>query len=248
MKRMIFVLAAVVLSGSAAFADVTVTMAVTMGAATMTVDGTMVVSVKGSKFRSESKVMGQEVLLLGDGVTRQVWKVDQAAKQFEPFDPQQAFPAAVSVGDVKVGMTPNGQTKELLGQVCQGYTLEMSMPMTVQGETVTVRMTGPVWMAKEGQAVAEMQASQKTFAELGMAMSPIGQGPQAKALMEASKAMMASGVIVEQNLVMTMEGTGQMAQALSQVGGMTMTTRVTSLSIDPIPDERFAIPEGYTKK
>ena len=56
-------------------------------AGTMTVDGTTVMHVKGSKFRSESKVMGQEILLLGDGSTKQVWKVDQATKQFEPFDP-----------------------------------------------------------------------------------------------------------------------------------------------------------------
>ena len=60
--------------------------------------------------------------------------------------------------------------------------------------------------------------------------------------------MMASGVVVEQTLVMTMEGPGQMAQMLAQAGGMTMTTRVTSLSTDPIPDEKFAIPEGSAKK
>ena len=89
----------------------------------------------------------------------------------------------MSVGDVKVTLSPNGQTKEVLGQTCQGYTLEMSMPMTVQGETVTVKMSGPVWMAKEGPAVAELQASQKNFAELGIAHvtaragSP-GKGPR----------------------------------------------------------------------
>ena len=47
---------------------------------------------------------------------------------------------------------------------------------------------------------------------------------------------------------MTMEGTGQMAQMMSQMGSMTFTTRVTAITTDPIPDSKFALPEGYTKK
>ena len=35
---------------------------------------------------------------------------------------------------------------------------------------------------------------------------------------------------------------------MSQMGGMTITTKVTAISIDPIPDSKFALPEGYTKK
>jgi hypothetical protein len=47
---------------------------------------------------------------------------------------------------------------------------------------------------------------------------------------------------------MTLEGTGQMAQMMSQMGGMTFTTKVTAITTDPIPDSKFALPEGYSKK
>jgi len=32
------------------------------------------------------------------------------------------------------------------------------------------------------------------------------------------------------------------------MGGMALTTKVTAISTDPIPDSKFALPEGYTKK
>jgi hypothetical protein len=47
---------------------------------------------------------------------------------------------------------------------------------------------------------------------------------------------------------MTMEGTGQAAAALAQMGNMTMVTTVTALTTDPIAEEVFALPAGYTRK
>jgi hypothetical protein len=35
---------------------------------------------------------------------------------------------------------------------------------------------------------------------------------------------------------------------MSQMGGMTMTLTVTAVSSDPIADDVFALPAGYTKK
>ena len=53
---------------------------------------------------------------------------------------------------------------------------------------------------------------------------------------------------MEQDQQMTMEGTGQMAQKMGQMGKMAVTMKVTSIATDPIPDAKFALPEGYTKK
>jgi hypothetical protein len=76
----------------------------------------------------------------------------------------------------------------------------------------------------------------------------MGQGPQGKAMSEIWKALGDAGVVMEQDFRMTMEGTGQMAQMLGQMGQMVMATKVTAVSTDAIPDAKFALPEGYAKK
>jgi hypothetical protein len=249
MKRVILVLAAWVLMAAAAFADVTMTMTMTMSTGPMTVDGTVTTAVKGSKVRVDSKMVNQEITILGDSAAKQVWLVNHAAKVLEPYNPQQAMGALpVEFGEAKVSVTANGQTKDVLGRICQGFTMEMSLPMTINGETVLMKMFGPLWLAKDGPGVAELMAFQKAFQELGLAMSPLGQGPQAKAMVEASKSLASAGVSLEQQLTISMEGTGQVAQAMSQMGGMSMVMKVTNISADVVPDEKFAIPEGYTKK
>ena len=43
---------------------------------------------------------------------------------------------------------------------------------------------------------------------------------------------------------MTVEGTGQMAEMLRQMGPMKITTKVTSITTDPIADDTFKIPEA----
>ena len=47
-------------------------------------------------------------------------------------------------------------------------------------------------------------------------------------------------------LDMTIEGSGQIADMMRQMGAMKLTTKVTSISADAISDDLFKIPEGYT--
>jgi hypothetical protein len=126
--------------------------------------------------------------------------------------------------------------------------VEITIPMTMAGETLVLKMSGPAWIAKDGTGVTEFRDAQKAFTDLGMSTSALAQGPQAKGMAELAKALGEAGVVMEQENQMTMEGTGQMAQMMGQMGGMSMTTKVTSISTDPIPDSKFALPEGYTKK
>jgi hypothetical protein len=250
MKRLLFVLVAIALSCSAAFADVTVTMTVSVraGAAT-TADGTMISSAKGTKFRADTSMAGQNITLLSDAATKQQWMVNHGTKQIEPLDPQQALAGLpVTFGEPKASVTPNGQTKEIMGRVCQGYAVDVTMPMTFSGETIGLKMTGTAWVAKDGVGVAEYKAAQKVFNDIGMSTSMLGQGPTGKAMADLNKFLGDTGVVMEQVIQLTMEGAGQMAQMMAQAGSMTMTTKVTAISTDAIPDAKFALPEGYTKK
>jgi hypothetical protein len=40
-------------------------------------------------------------------------------------------------------------------------------------------------------------------------------------------------------------GSGQMADMMRQMGAMKITTKVTSISTDPVADDLFKVPEGY---
>jgi hypothetical protein len=248
MKRLGFVLAALVLIAAPAFADVTVTMSVSISGP-MAADGTMVGKFKGTKARSDVKIMGQDGSIFIDATSKQQWMVNHITRQIEPLNPSQALAGLpMSFGEAKVSVAPNGQTKEILGRTCRGFTVEVTMPMTIGGETLTMKLVGPTWLAKDGPGIAEFRAIQKVFADDGLSISPLGQGPQAKAMAEMNKALADAGVALEQEIHVTMEGTGQLAQMMGQMGNMTMTMKVTSMSTDPIPDAEFALPDGYTKK
>jgi len=249
MKRFLFVLVTLVLSAAAASADVTVTKTISGAAAQMAISGTTTSWAKGTKFRVDTEMSGQSLTVISDSATKQQWKVDHATKQIEPFDAKATMAALpVSVGDVKATATPNGQTKEILGKQCKGYTVEVTVPMTIAGETIVMKMSGPAWITTDGAAVAEFRAAQKAFSDLGMPTSLLSQGPQAKGMEEINKVLGEAGVVMEQENQMTIEGAGQMAQMMAQVGGMTMTMKVTAITADPIPDSKFALPEGYSKK
>jgi hypothetical protein len=46
----------------------------------------------------------------------------------------------------------------------------------------------------------------------------------------------------------TVEGNDRVAQQLAALGKQTVTTKVTAISTNPIPDDMFTVPAGYTKK
>ncbi len=249
MKRLLLVSVLCLLSAAPACADVTVTMSISMNVGPIVTSGEGSILIKGPKVRSDAKVMSQDVSTLLDAAGKQMLLLNHVTKEVTVFDPQQAMAGLpVTFGEVQASVKPLGQTKEILGRVCQGFTVEIVMPMTMGGETLTMKVTGPVWLAKDGPGVAEYRSAQKALADAGLSMSPFGQGPTVKGMIEVAKALADAGIAMEQEIHITVEGTGQMAQMMGQMGNMTMKMAVTAISTDPIPDARFQVPEGYTKK
>jgi hypothetical protein len=232
-----------------ASADLGMTTTMSMNAGGMALNATMETRIKALKMRTDIKMMQRDMSIFFDAAASQVWTADHATKELSSIDPAALagnFP--VAFGDAAVSMKANGQTKEILGRVCQGYAVEMTMPMTVAQEALTMRMTGTIWIADKGPGVDEYKALTKAAAASGFSTSVMAQGPQAKGMLELQKAMADAGIPLAQEFQMTMEGTGQAAAAMAQFGNMTMITTVTALSTDPIPDEVLALPAGYTKK
>ena len=245
----IAILVLLVCAVSAASADLGMTMTLSMNAGGMAVNATMETRVKALKMRSDIKVMQQDMSIFFDAAARQVFTVNHATKEITSTDPSALagnFP--VAFGEAVVSMKPTGQTKEILGRACQGYAVEMTVPMSLAQESITMRMSGTIWIADKGPGVEEYRAVSKAAAESGFSTSFMAQGPQAKAMVEMQKAMADAGIPLAQEFQMTLEGTGQAAAAMAQVGNMTMATTVTALSTDPIADGVFSLPDGYTKK
>ena len=245
----IAILVLLVCTASPASADLGMTMTLSMNAGGMAVNATMETRVKALKMRSDIKVMQQDMSIFFDAAAKAVFTVNHVTKEITSTDPSALagnFP--VAFGEAAVSMKPTGQTKEILGRACQGYAVEMTVPMSMGQESVTMRMSGTLWIADKGPGVEEYRAVSKAAADSGFSTSFMAQGPQAKAMVEMQKAMADAGIPLAQEFQMTLEGSGQAAAAMAQVGNMTMATTVTALSTDPIADEVFALPAGYTKK
>jgi hypothetical protein len=234
---------------SPAWADLGMTMTMSMNAGGMAVNATTDTRVKALKMRSDVKMMQQDLSIFFDAALKEVWTVNHGSKEITSADPAALagnFPLAF--GEAVVSMKPTGQTKEVLGRVCQGYALEMTVPMSIGQEAITMKLSGTLWIAEKGPGVEEYKAVSKAAAESGFSTSFLTQGLQAKGIIEMQKAIAGAGIPLAQEFQMTLAGTGQAAAAMAQFGNMTMTTTVTALSTEPIPDEVFALPAGYTKK
>jgi hypothetical protein len=234
---------------SPASADLGMTMTMAMNAGGMAVNATMETRLKASKMRSDIKMMQQDMSVFFDAAAKEVWTVNHVTKDITSADPSALagnFP--VAFGEAAVSMKPNGQSRELLGRTCRGYTMEMTVPMSLGQEAVIMRITGTIWIADKGPGVEEYKALTKAASESGVSTSFMTQGPTMKGMVEMQRAMAEAGIPLAQEFQMSMEGTGQAAAALAQFGNMTMVTTVTALSTAAIADEVFSLPAGYTKR
>jgi hypothetical protein len=242
-------LALLVVAVPRASADLGMTMTMTMNAGGTAVNSEMRTRIKASKMRADVKMMQQDMTVLFDSSAKQLLMINHATKEISSLDPGAiAGNLPVAFGEAAASMKPTGETKELLGRTCQGYAIEMTVPMTVNADTITMRMSGTIWIADKGPGVEEYKALSRAAAESGFSTSFMAQGPTMKGMVDVQKMMAEAGIPMSQEFRMSLEGTGQAAAMLSQMGNMVMTTTVTSLSTDPIADEVFAEPAGYTKK
>jgi len=242
-------LAGIILAASAAFADVTLKSTMATAAGPMSVEMASVMYVKGLAMRTDIAGQGQDMSLFVDVSGKRQVLFDNATKQVQDLGAALANMPVV-MGEIKSSITPNGQTKTLLGYECAGYAVEMSMPMTIMNEDIAIQVAGTVWIAKNAPGAAEYLAFSKAAVEAGLMTAPFAQGPQAKGLAQVQASFLEKGLPLEQQMQMNLSGAGQMGQMLAQAGmgdyGMTM--QVTSISVDPIPAGTLAFPGDSPKK
>jgi len=247
MKRLLLVLVALALAAPA-LADVTMKMTMTTAGGPMSVNVTSTTYIKGGKMRVDADTMGRQMTVVVDVPAKTALTYDHTNKQIEPVSQVGGLgQLPMEFGEAVVSLKPNGQVKDLLGQSCAGYDLTVSLPLTLNGETVTMRMAGLAWVVAKGPVVEEYRAFYRSSLAAGLYAAPGAQGPTAKAFVEMQKAMTEAGIPIEQDMQVSFEGTGQMAQAMGQMQ-LTMVMKVTSILTDPVADDLFAAPVGYTRK
>lgn len=212
--------------------------------------------IKGNKMRSDVVMGDKTQTMISDVDAQKLYIFDSKKKEAEVWDIASLgaeISKAVDVSGTKASVTSNGQTKQIAAHSAAGYDLEVSVQSAMGGSndmTMTVTLSGPIWIVKNAPGSADYARFYKTAAEKGWVFSdPRGakaQPGQAKAMAEMHKQIAEiGGIPYEVNVQIKMGGSGPMAGLLSRIGNVTMTTTVDSVDVAPLADNLFAPPAGY---
>ena len=214
--------------------------------------GTSVQSIKGTKMRDDMTMAGTEMSSIIDVATQQMITLNHKTREAEVYDMASLgaeLAAKVPLDDVQAKLTPTAETRQVAGISCTVHNMDVTAPMDMGGEKMSVRMTGPVCVAKNGPGQAEVAAFYKAVADKGLFFGDVrtaqAQPGQARGMTAMYREMAALGVPLAQEMTIKFEGSGPMAGMMSKMGGTAMTTEVLSVSTDPIPDSTFQVPDGY---
>jgi hypothetical protein len=200
----------------------------------------------------------QVILLRPDQKTAQIIKSGEAGG---PNSADAAKAAAAIAASTDGSIKPTGNSQVIDGIKCDEYAFTLSMNMSEMNnpamppeaaammQGVKINMKGSMWVAKDVPGAAEYTAYQKAAGSTDIASIVAGaSGMRMPGMDKMMKAMGGlNGLTYLTEMTMVMEGgSGQMAEMLQQAGAMKVTTKVTSIKTDPIGDDVFKIPEGYT--
>jgi len=278
MKRWCSTLLAFAVCTAVVHADVTIVQKTTVEGGMMAMTGgaaptpTMTNRIKGLKARMDIEMENapmpmnmstitdldskQVILLQNDQKTAQILSSAIAAATTS------AANAAAPTLKVDASVTPTGKSQMIDGLKCDEYTFTTTMNMADAGganmppeaaammKDLVMTMKGSMWVTKDAPGIAEYRAFQKAMADANLGASALAAtGLNMPGMDKMMKAMSnVEGMAYLTEATMTMEGSGQLADMMKQMGPMKMTTRVMSIKTDSLSDDLFKIPDGYTKK
>ena len=275
MQRLAFIPALALLTCLAAAparADVTIKSTV-KATGPMAMEGQSVSSIKGTKMRIETTMSGDmaammpnaqpgkplKTVAIVDVDRRQMTVLDESTKTATVYDLGKIASQMQQAGgpsDVKVSMSPTGQSRQILGRQCVEYKLSVTMVVTppMGGSSMTITLGGPTWIAKDAPGSGDFAAFYKAAGENGLFFTPnaaaAANNVQTRGMAAMYKALAETGGIpYEQVIQVNMEAAdSQRADMMKRAGQPATTMTVTGVSTDPIPDEMFTVPPGYTTR
>jgi hypothetical protein len=243
------------LAAAPAFADVTLKQKTSgKGAFGSAADGESTTYVKGLKFRTDQAAGNRQTSVLMDAGGSQMITLNHEKKEAEVVDlskMSEQMSQLVTVSDIKSSFTPTGQTRQVAGSTCAVYDVSITMPVKIANMPMTMSMTGPYCLVKNGPGQADYAAFYQAASEKGLFFGDpraAKASPLPRAMTEMYRKMSELGVPFAMDVTIKTQGDGPMAAIMAKMGGAGMTSEVTSVSTDPIADSMFEIPAGYKVK
>lgn len=246
-------------------ADVTVVQTTTMegGMAAMAAGDAppkITTRVKGTKARVDMEIPGVNASSITDLAAKQVIVLKHDAKTAQVADEAAPAPPAASSITLDTAATPTGKSQVIDGLKCDEFTFTATMALgEVMGaqmppeaaemmKGLSLAMKGSTWVAKDAPGAAEYVAFQKGLAKSDLASTATKvSGVKIPGLDKMMKAIGSlDGVAYMTVMDVTIEGSGQIADMMRQMGAMKITMKVTAINADPVGDDLFKVPEGYT--
>lgn len=228
----------------------------------------VVTKISGAKSRTDVDTGDQALTTIIDTESNQMYVLRPADKtalqlQVDGGAAGQAAGAAVEA-DVK----PTGRTRDIEGVQCSEFAVTMKMNMatmaagagsslppeaTAMLKDVFLRIEGSSWVAKDAPGATEYATFQKAASRAAMAaLSRVSASGGASSPLPGGMERLftgfpeAAGIPYLTELTTAVEGTGQFVALLQGMAQMKITSKVTSLSNEPVGADAFAVPEGYT--
>jgi hypothetical protein len=276
MKRWFATIAAVLFCSAALRADVTIVQTTTVegGMAAMAAQAgagaslspKITTRVKGTKSRTDVEAGPLNISTIVDLDARQIvlLRADQKTATIVTVPAatagDAAAPPSITGPTVEASIKPTGKTQTIDGVKCDEFAFNTSMDMSSMGgakmppeavaamQGMKMVMNGSLWVAKDAPGAEEFVAFQKTLSASNMAAAATGAtGMAIPGMDKMAKAMgNVTGLTYLSDMTMTVEGTGQMADMMRQMGPMKIMVKVNSVSTTAVGDDAFKIPEGYT--
>jgi hypothetical protein len=212
--------------------------------------GDMTQYIKGLKMRIDQTTgKGRRTTTIIDIAARQMIVLDNDSKQAEVIDMTTMAESLTKVGasEITTSITPTGQTKKAAGHSCTVYDIKVAVPMQVGPTAMTMVMSGPHCLVKNGPGQAEFQAFYRAAAEKGGfldATQAKTRPAAAKAMTDMYRKMAELGVPFISEMRIGIEGSGPMADMMKKMAN-TITTEVVEISTAAIDAAMFEVPAGY---
>ena len=271
MKRWSATLLVFAVCSAIVHADVTIVQKTTVeGGAAAAMGGnaptpTVTTRIKGMKGRTDMDMganspIPTNISTITDAAAKEVTILDHNQKTARVSVPGQKPAApAVTGPTVDTSIKSTGKSQTIDGFKCDEFTFTTSMAMSsIAGASlppeaaemmkdITMVVKGSLWVTKDAPGSTEYLDYQKAMSAADLAAAAMGASgmnmPGMDKMMKAMQGVQGLPILTEMD--MTIEGTGQMADMMRQMGAMRITTKVLSVKTDPVAEETFKVPAGY---
>ena len=233
---------------------------------------TVTTRIKGLKGRMDidmgSSNFPTNMSTITDGEAKQVILIDhnQKTARVSTGAPAAAPGAPVPSVQLDGSVKPTGQSQTIDGMKCDEYLFTTTLSLSDMGgaqvppeaaaamQGISMVMKGSMWVAKDVPGAAEYAAYQKAMSSGDLAGAAMGAtGMNLPGMEKMAKAMASvQGMPVLTEVTMNIEAGAnaseqarQMAQMMSGMGAMKVTTKVLSVKTDAIAADVFQVPAGY---